>query len=434
MELIELPVELLSRVCRFTGRQPNALKNGKYSYENKDFISLRSTCKEIYARTNFDASVRYGVHELMLELSPSSLAFLLHLSKIPAFRNRMTRIHLFRVTKPQSVDEYEWFVSQEDEYSFVRSGEAAYMLAQCFRHLHDADSFIELILPYGRFIIDEQTTVLRALQLSEFPWKVAFVYLWVENSQKPEWGRWAECLSEFRPYIEKAIFLTPQSRRKDVTENREVGAHIQNMHLNHPNLLQAVAVTTDVERLELQGCRGVPELRICHGCEDLFSRHIMTRSYEDLLSLQLSDLYISGSRLRGFLKQARILFWFEAYDTTLTNGSWKSIYQGLRKLPDLLNLQIRHNYQKHGPLTPVIVPDACRNGHPKDMSGHHVEHDHVKLVLDAMVTHFHVRPKRRKQKYRGPRYYEVCLFEVPRMVTASRKNSLQRYAGELEGK
>jgi hypothetical protein len=68
------------------------------------------------------------------------------------------------------------------------------------------------------------------------------------------------------------------------------------------------------------------------------------------------------------------------------------------------------------------------------MSGHHVEHDHVKLVLDAMVTHFHVRPKRRKQKYRGPRYYEVCLFEVPRMVTASRKNSLQRYAGELEGK
>ncbi|KAI4648078.1 hypothetical protein J4E93_004489 [Alternaria ventricosa] len=430
MDLIELPVELLSRVCRFLGRA-SGTNNDKYSYKNRDFGSLRSTCKAIYARTEFDASIRYGLQECCFDLEPSSLALFLHLSRIPAFRSRMAHINLCALTKPTTISDYEWYLLYEDEQSFVRSGEAAHMLAQCFRQLRFADSFIELELPYGNCIVGEQTTVLRALQLSRFPEKIAFVYLWLENSRKPEWELFADSLSEFRPWIKKAIFLTPKAYGKDVAKSREVGAHIKNVRPVHPDVLEVVAATTGVERLQLQGCNDMPELRICHGCESLFSKHIMARSYEHLQSLELSDLYLSGSRLRGFLNRAENLVSFEAIGVTLTDRSWKSIYQGLRKLP-LWHIYIGCNYQKRGPLTPTVLPHACRNRHA-NKSGNYAYNDNVNVLLDAMITHFHVLRVRANQLYRRPKYFEVCFFDVLGLMRETYESDLQRYAVEAEG-
>ncbi|KAI4925870.1 uncharacterized protein J4E92_006606 [Alternaria infectoria] len=430
MDLIELPVELLSRVCRFLGRA-SGTNNNKYSYKNRDFGSLRSTCKAIYARTEFDASIRYGLQECRFYLEPSSLALFLHLSRIPAFRNRMLRITVCPPKKPKTISDYEWYLLHEDEYSFVRSGEAARVLAQCFRQHQDADSFIELELPFGTHIISEQTTVLRALQLSQFPEKVAYVYLWLQNSQKPEWALFANSLSEFRPWIMKAIFLTQNAYGKDVAKSREVGAHIKNVRPVHPDVLKVVAATTSVERLQLLGCNEVPELRICHGCESLFSTHMMARSYEHLQSLELSDLYLSGSRLRGFLKRAEKLVWFEATEATLTDGSWKSIYQRLRKLP-LWHVYLGRNYQKGGPLTPAVLPHACRDGHAnKGRKGAY--HDNINVLLDAMITYFHVCRVHREQEYRGPKYFEVCFFDIPELRRENYQSDIQRYAAELEG-
>ncbi|KAH6878662.1 hypothetical protein BKA58DRAFT_452822 [Alternaria rosae] len=352
MDLIELPVELLSRVCRFLGRA---------SGTNKE-------------KTEFDASIRYGLHECCFDLNPSSLALFLRLSRIPAYRNRMARINICELTRPSTTSDYEWYLLHEDEYSFARSGEAARVPAPCFRQLRDADSFIELELPYGTHIIGEQKTVLRALQLSQFPEKIAYIHLWLENSQKPEWELFADSLSEFRPWIKKAVFLTPKTRGKDVAKSREVGAHIKNVRRVHPDVLGVVAATTDVERLQLQGCNEVPELRICHGC---------------------------------------------------------SIYQGLRKLP-LWHVNIGRNYQKRGALTPAELPHACRNGHA-NKSRNGAYNDNINALIDAMIAHFHVCRVRREQEYRGPKYFKVCFFDVPGLLRKVYKSDIQRYAVEVEG-
>lgn len=300
-----------------------------------------------------------------------------------------------------------------------------------FRQLRDADSFIELELPYGTHIIGEQKIVLRALQLSQFPEKIAYIYLWLENSQKPEWELFADSLSEFRTWIKKAVFLTPKTRGKDIAKSREVGAHIKNVRPVHPDALGAVAATTDVVRLQLQGCNEVPELRICHGCESLFSTNILARSYKYLQSLELSDLYLSGSRLRGFLKRAENLVWFEATEATLTDGSWKSKYQGLRKLP-LWHVNIGRNYQKRGHLIPAVLPHACRNGHARK-SRNGAYNENANVLLDALINHFHGCRVRREQEYRGPKFFEVCFFDVPVLFREVYRSDIQRYAVELEG-
>jgi hypothetical protein len=59
MSLTAFPIELVSRVCRFLGREPSEYGK-RIVYKNKDFQSLRSTCRDIYAKTTYDASVRYS--------------------------------------------------------------------------------------------------------------------------------------------------------------------------------------------------------------------------------------------------------------------------------------------------------------------------------------------------------------------------------------
>jgi hypothetical protein len=57
MSLTALPIELMSRVCCFPGREPSEYGK-RIVYKNKDFQSLRSTCRDIYAKNTYDASVR----------------------------------------------------------------------------------------------------------------------------------------------------------------------------------------------------------------------------------------------------------------------------------------------------------------------------------------------------------------------------------------
>jgi hypothetical protein len=174
MSLTGLPVELVSRVYRFLGRKPS--KCGKrFIYENKDFLSLRSTCKDLYAKTTYDASVRYRLHELELSLTASSLALFLHLSSIPAFRHRMETIYLYSDIPPvgtesiamiaEPEEQLTWFLQSEDEYSFVRSGEAVHMLAQCLRNLRNTISLGEMTYCSGTYDVIGQTAVLRAREV-----------------------------------------------------------------------------------------------------------------------------------------------------------------------------------------------------------------------------------------------------------------------------
>jgi hypothetical protein len=58
MALLALPTELLSRICKVLGRHYNS--DGDLEYHQTDFGALRLTCREVYEKTIYDASVRFG--------------------------------------------------------------------------------------------------------------------------------------------------------------------------------------------------------------------------------------------------------------------------------------------------------------------------------------------------------------------------------------
>jgi len=81
MALLDLPQELLSRICRFIG-----LDYQNLWYTNKHFQSLRLACSQIYKRTTYDAAIRYGpmLHELEINFDHQSLRQILQIVKIPS--------------------------------------------------------------------------------------------------------------------------------------------------------------------------------------------------------------------------------------------------------------------------------------------------------------------------------------------------------------
>jgi hypothetical protein len=258
MSLTALPNELVSRVCRFLGREP--IEYGKrIVYKNKDFQSLRSTCRDIYGKTTYDASVRYSLDELTFHLNPSPLALFLHLSNIPVFRNRMKVTYLYPEKPPvlgannsDSEDQLIRFLQSEDVYSFVRTGEAVHILAQCLRSLRHTTSLGSLIYRAENFDVIGQTAVLRALEVSRYPRKLAKVYIHLNAIREPGWPRSADSLPKFQPYLKGALFDTPETLLEN--NRNKAGCHIQGFHLSHSDLHEVMTATRDVEHLEICGC------------------------------------------------------------------------------------------------------------------------------------------------------------------------------------
>jgi hypothetical protein len=68
---------------------------GSEVYSNRDFVSLRLVCKEIYVNTTYDAGIRYvwNLQRLDVDLTANSLALLLHVCSVTAFRDKIEVIH-----------------------------------------------------------------------------------------------------------------------------------------------------------------------------------------------------------------------------------------------------------------------------------------------------------------------------------------------------
>jgi hypothetical protein len=99
-------------------------------------------------------------------------------------------------------------------------------------------------------------------------------------------------------------------------------------------------------------------------------------------------------------------------------------------LENLNSLELFTVLQKHAPIDAPLLPAAYRCT-SNDELGIHLVEDRVRVFLDAIMLHFHVRLK---ISHRGPKYYEVCLFYVPHPAgTAHCKDPLTVYAEEVEG-
>jgi hypothetical protein len=209
--------------------------------------------------------------------------------------------------------------------------------------------------------------------------------------------------------------LSSLYERDEAGDGTRSGVHVRDFRPTTPQLTLLLSALIAIEELEILGCRSFPELRLCHGCDDLFARSIASMRYPQLRKLQLNRILISGGRLRAFIKHHGLtLNHIVMSYVTLTDGSWRSVAQGLAKLPFITRLYLEHLHQKrrsdrherprHRSSTERVFLDDATN---------------IKSFLEIFVAHFYTveRLSRSRVARSYPKYHEVMLFEMPEAMT-----------------
>jgi hypothetical protein len=126
------------------------------------------------------------------------------------------------------------------------------------------------------------------------------------------------------------------------------------------NFKEAQAVISSAKKITslwLNGCCYCGDLRLCHTCHDTFAIVYNHASYANLASLSIVNSLVSGNRLRRFIKlHATSLTSIHFSSTTLTDGTWYSIAQGVKRLPNIKALAMSDFLlQKHAHPLPYLV-------------------------------------------------------------------------------
>ncbi|KAI4680450.1 uncharacterized protein J4E84_008098 [Alternaria hordeiaustralica] len=476
MTLSALPPEILSKICRFivaeddppSGILPERIK------------ALRLSCREIYQKTLFDLGVLYGgmLDEPWVKLTYRSLCALLEISSAPYFRDRLRGVifdwpykhEYYGRTLSCDHEEYVDGLSYEELTAFTNSPDAVYILAQCFRNLAKSKSRQKLEL------CEEMTyaPVCAALNLALVSRQIVHVLVRPGNDYLSSHDRFLNTLIESAHLISHIeLRATPHKdpedmdsdmRQCDVAHN-EIGRHYSGYKSVTPLLSKLAANLSSVKEITFHGCNNTPRLRLCHGCEDIWAGLFAKNTYSHLTHLELCNGYVSGSRLRGFIKRhARTLQHVKFEYMNLTDSTWRSIAQGLQKCPSLNYLDVGPHAmegcymgslrQKHAaPPLEVSLPEKYATSGfviPTDMQ---INVSDIAIILrnktdvahwlDVFVRYFATN----KDQVNGyhlpgdpkrPVYYEVRTFLLTDQVTGipdprSRAEiALDRYLEEVE--
>ncbi|KAF2030562.1 hypothetical protein EK21DRAFT_65406 [Setomelanomma holmii] len=420
MQLEALPTEIISRICQFLYRQ---YSNRKLDHEihtpyNHDFQALRMVCKELYYKTEFDAADRYSwrLHELSAPFDYAGLTQLLRITDKVAFRDRLRELYIHSPVQHDQDDYSELALVRDDIIeAYQASSDAVYLLAECFRHLHGAMNLTRIQIG-----ADLRVDVFsHAMVLAGFHQKI--VYLSVQPSNFPVLGYGnstrsldasAACVKGLN--VQPSLVEAHPSFQQLPVERRlanPMGLHLKGYRPTTPALTRFILSLNMIDSLELNGCRTHPALRICHGCDDLFARNFAQTLYPSLSRLVLDGMFISGGRLRGFIKrQARTLNTFETFFTTLTDGSWHSVAQGLAKLR-LSSLQMNSLWQKRPADVNTNGVWPPRGYIPYSEVGL-LDTDQIQHFLQSIVLSFrtviYTNPVRFTKPH--PMYHQVRLF------------------------
>ena len=346
MALSALPAEILSRICRFIILKDPPSK----SKLPQDVKSLRLSCREIYQKTLFDAGIVYGgmLDQLVVKLTYKSLGVLLSISSIPYFRDRLREVTLYWPygsfqygSTRLSISEKEYNSKCEELEAFATSPDAIYILTESFKNLAKSTSLLKVHLP------EEATypAVFKALTCASFTRPIVHVVINPANFRQSFQERFLHPLSESPHLISYVTFIaTPhlesEDRESDTVTydvaHNEHGRHYSGYKSVTPALSKLAVKLYSVREIGLYGCDIAPRLRLCHGCEDIWVNLFSNDTYPHITHLRLYNSYVSGSRLRRFIKRhsgtlQRIEFGF----VVLTDGTWRSVAQGLQKCPNL---------------------------------------------------------------------------------------------------
>ncbi|EAT78483.1 hypothetical protein SNOG_14246 [Parastagonospora nodorum SN15] len=191
---------------------------------------------------------------------------------------------------------------------------------------------------------------------------------------------------------------------------------------------RSLSALSGIDHLVLYGCNDIlqgPVLRLCTGCNDIFTNYFAGATYNQLNGLRIASMYISGSWLRLFIKNhANTLPQVELERMVLTDGTWRSIARGLAKLRHLSALfSCGQLYQKQS-ATLVIRMPAGVSVHPSISLNGHAQ---TQQFLLAWLEHFHTDPCPPSTWDRAllPQYHEVC-FSKPNDLYMDRDKSTWR--------
>jgi hypothetical protein len=399
MALLALPTELLSRICKVLGRHYNS--DGDLEYHQTDFGALRLTCREVYEKTIYDASVRFGFRlaELEIKLDQSSLAKLLLISKTPYLRDKIVTLYLDGIQKMQSPD-------------------VVYLLAACLDNLRHAQKLSEIQVFSGESHLPI-LAVLTAMELSQFPRKLVHIYIDVEKLEASStvpglevehgYGQLVHYLSSHSPYIQSVALNMRQF------PNSDTPACGQNLG----SLSNIIASLKDVNYLTVIGCCYYPGLPLCQGCHSSFGSISSYGNFTQLTTLKIENMYISGERLGRFVEShADTLVDIGFWSSALTDSTWRSIAQGLLKLPRLSQVYFSYRlYQKKAQVLPMRLPTEIKSYTYREAASTFevtaTSVEHVRRLLLAFTQYLHTTPPSQggvQASHPGlPRYHKVCL-------------------------
>ncbi|KAI4641354.1 uncharacterized protein J4E78_010417 [Alternaria triticimaculans] len=382
--------------------------------------------RKLYSKTMYDASVRYGLllEQLDIEVSHNGLCALLHITKIPDFSKRIRTLILKSPYEKEASPDYltaDW------------SSETVHLLAQCFRNLKDAPALSEITV-HGRNLYG---LVPAALAASEFPREIAIFEVLAQPVVISDYRRVTNSPEECAPYTKGLIIKAPDSAFKSGTpldrklakkKERQVGNqgyHFKGYQPSYREFSGFLAAYNEITHLEIVGCDKMPMLRLCDGCDAVF-KHIVTANFPHLTYFSMKKAYVSGSRLRRFVKRhTKTLKDVRFSSVSLTDGSWQSLAQGLLKLSQLETLYFEYLYQRHEVVKSKIPSFSDQSWYTELV---HYGKANIKLFLQMFLQHFWTADFDRKPYSRGyttqpsrktrARYYQVYMYDFPNVVAS----------------
>jgi len=283
----------------------------------------------------------------------------------------------------------------DDITTSLEASETVYLLAQCFRNLKDAPALSEITI-HGRNLYG---LVPAALAASEFPREIAIFEVLAQPVVKSGYRSVTSSPGECAPYTKGLIIKAPDSafesagcmsldRKLAKRKKRQLGNqgyHFKGYQPSYREFSRFLGAYNDITHLEIVGCDKMPMLRLCDGCDAVF-KHIATANFPHLTYFSMKKAYVSGSRLRRFVKRhTKTLKDARFSSVSLTDGSWQSLAQGLLKLPQLETLYLDSLYQKHE-VTKSKIPSFSDQRWYLELVYH--GKSNIKLFLQMFLQHF----------------------------------------------
>jgi hypothetical protein len=361
----------------------------------------------LYDKTSYDAAVRYSIllEELEINLEQPSIDKFLSITRNPAFRDRIYIIYLHTPEFPDSESDLPLKNPSAEELAFTKaaedfrsSSEAINRLAECFRNLEKAKNLERIELCSNR----GHDMVLRAMSLAEFSRQLVYFGIEPKQLSKVGYGMLSTSPKECVKYIKglqiQPMLGDPQEAGHELpTDQRKenvMGLHIKDYRpttAEFTNLVSALA--------------------------RVFARTV----FPNLSCLTVTRTFMSGGRLRNFVKRhATTLMSVDMTFVTLTDGTWRSIAQGLAKLPRLRALDLSALRQKGR-----AAKNTRQTTRPPQYTNTSTisfkDADHVKQFLKIFIICFStvqcLSPGRFKRS--PPIYHEARLFDLPELGEAS---------------